>query len=120
MDWDGSGSQGGVIHYSSAEIDPAVAAFSVSAEIPDDATLRQQLQDENAALRDRLAQVELDLVQQQIEWQLASACTPLPTEAAVAGAEQPSTLEPIHERLNQLLQELERSRQDGSAAANFS
>ncbi|MBW4578026.1 MAG: hypothetical protein KME42_00440 [Tildeniella nuda ZEHNDER 1965/U140] len=106
----------GVIHYSSAAIDQATP-FAFSAERPDDAALRQQLQDENAALRDRLAQMELDLAQQQIEWQLESAHTQTQSEAAAvttaasAGVIKSSTLEPINERLSQLLQELERSHQ---------
>ena len=106
----------GVIHYSNADIvqtDVAqrMTSFSVSAKALDDATLRQQLQDENVVLRDRLAQVELDLVQQQIEWQLALANTQTQAEAVVAEAEQPFPLELTNDRLDQLLQELERSRQ---------
>ncbi|PSB24723.1 hypothetical protein [Stenomitos frigidus] len=108
----------GIIHYSGAEIDPAAATFAVSAETPDEITLRQQLQNENAALRDRLAQIELDLVQQQIEWQLESTLTQSHTESAgtvstaeSAGTIQPSIAESTDERLNQLLQALERSRQ---------
>ena len=110
----------GVIHYSNAAIGQATMSLMASSETPDDATVRQQLQNENAALRDRLAQVELDLVQQQIEWQLESACTQVNNKTvlgeavageAAAGEAQPSTLDLTEERQQQLLQELERSRQ---------
>lgn len=108
----------GVIHYSSAEIDHTIPSFAIAAATSDDATSRQRLQDENAALRDRLARTELDLVQQQIEWQLESARTQTQSEAAAVSTaasagviEQPSTLELLDERLRQLLQELERSHQ---------
>ena len=111
----------GVIHYGNAEIGQPGLSFAISAETSNESALRQQLQDENAALRDRLAQVELDLVQQQIEWQLESAHTQFPAKAAADRTDyaaepattiaQPSTVEPTDERLHQLLQALERSRQ---------
>lgn len=92
----------GVIHYSSAELDPATAHLTiVPFETPDTATQLQHLQDENAALRDRLAQAELDLAQHQIEWQLEAAC---------AQAES-TTDDATHDRLQPLLQALERSQQ---------
>lgn len=109
----------GVIHYSNAEIDLAttyVAAipFQPSGTV----TQLQQLQDENAALRDHLAQVEQDLVQ-QIEQQLEAACTLSQPEAAIDEAvastipmlEQSKPLQSAHDRLQQLMQALERSHQ---------
>ena len=111
----------GVMHYGNAEITPSGLSFAISAEPPDEIRLRQQLQTENAALRDRLGQAELDLVQQQIEWQLESARLQLSAETAVVRIDQTtdpaaaivplSTAEPIDERLHQLLQALERSHQ---------
>ena len=115
----------GVIRYSGAEIDQTAASFTLSKTSDqvetrlNDAALRQELQQvqqENAALRDRLAQVELDLVQQQIEWQLESVSTHSHTHAAVeinkaVGAIEPPSFEPTTDPVNQLLQELERSQQ---------
>jgi len=115
----GSAIEPGVIHYSNAEIDLAttyVAAipFQPSGTV----TQLQQLQDENAALRDHLAQVEQDLVQ-QIEQQLEAACTLSQPEAAMDEAvastipmlEQSKPLQSAHDRLQQLVQALERSHQ---------
>ncbi|MBW4690752.1 MAG: hypothetical protein KME27_03190 [Lyngbya sp. HA4199-MV5] len=94
----------GVIHYGSADLDPATPHFTLvpSADTTDAATQLEQLQQENATLRDRLAQAELDLVQHQIEWQLEAACSQ--TESTINEvAEMP------RDRPQQLLQELERS-----------
>lgn len=105
----------GVIHYSSAELDPATAHLTLRpSEDPDALTQLQHLQKENATLRDRLAQAELDLVQHQIEWQLEAACSPAETTTVAmkpTAALQPSPVELTHDRLHQLLQELERSQQ---------
>ncbi|MBW4472924.1 MAG: hypothetical protein KME45_21480 [Stenomitos rutilans HA7619-LM2] len=98
----GEATKSGVIHYSSAELDPAIAPLAMI-PVSSDTDQLQHLQEENATLRDRLAQAELDLVQHQIEWQLETACS----QAETTG----ETAEVAHDRLRQLLQELERSQQ---------
>lgn len=107
----------GVIHYDDAEISPA--ATDIAASPLDADGIVQQLQQENAALRDRLLQVEQALMQ-QLEGQLAAALAlshgeavgevSSPLEAASA-IEQRQPFELAQEHLHPLLQELERSRQ---------
>lgn len=94
----------GIIHYSTPEIKPEASNLVAFPSAPDATAQLQQLQQENAALRDRLTQVELDLVQHQIEWQLETACSQTAPTTGEA-AEMP------YDRLHQLLQELERSQQ---------
>jgi len=111
----GSAIEPGVIHYSNAEIDLATYVVAIPFQPFGTVTQLQQLQDENAALRDHLAQVEQDLVQ-QIEQQLEAACILSQPEAAMDEAVasipmlgQSKPLQSAHDRLQQLVQALERS-----------
>ncbi|QZZ18572.1 hypothetical protein J5X98_13815 [Leptothermofonsia sichuanensis E412] len=76
----------------------------------------QQLQQENGELRDRLAQLEQDLVQQQIELQLEVArslhnVAPEDPQPEVSESHRTQELVLAKERIDELLQELEISKQ---------
>lgn len=76
----------------------------------------KQLQQENGELRERIAQLEQDLSQQQIELQLemarsAHSATPATPEPEVDESEVTKELIATQERVTELLQELEFSRQ---------
>ncbi len=105
----------GVIHYSDASISPTAANFGAStAEPAATTTLIEQLQQENALLRDRLSQLEHDLIQHQIESQLEATRTLTNSVASVAAAELASPAADAgsaQARLEQLFQELELSHQ---------
>lgn len=76
----------------------------------------QQLQQENGELRDRLAQLEQDLAQQQIELQLEVArslhnVAPEDPQPEVSESHRSQELVLAKERIDELLQELEISKQ---------
>ncbi|XGV95120.1 MAG: hypothetical protein ACAF41_20525 [Leptolyngbya sp. BL-A-14] len=116
----GEGIEAGVIHYSTAEISPEASNLVAFPSEKSAAVVQlQQLEKENAELRDRLRQAELDLVQHQIEWQMESA-RPVQTEtvqgeplvsSASVVAEPAASFELSHDRLTQIRQELERTQQ---------
>jgi hypothetical protein len=99
---------------------PKLVVVASKAAVPPEqdnfAVLMQQLQQENTELRDRIAQLEQDLTQQQIEFQLEVARSLSADATESAQLEIPNTqavkeLAAAQERISQLFKELELSQQ---------